>query len=135
MFSESARSKMLYNLSVILLLIHIVLKGLYTIGKISIRPKQRFLVSACVASDQCVVIFFFLAMKRCPIAAQIAGLIGILPHCVLNYFSQRSSINVWPICVASLSHHTLCMGNLVCFNKCISVSRISLVDKKTKNNL
>ena len=43
------------------------------------------------------------------IAAKIAGLIGILPCCVLNYFSHKG-INICPICAASLSHHTLCMG-------------------------
>ena len=32
------------------------------------------------------LIFFFFAMKRCPIAATIAGSIGILLRCVLNNF-------------------------------------------------
>ena len=55
------------------------------------------------------------AMKLCPIAAKIAGLIGILPCCVLNDFFSHWGMNVCLICVASLSHHTLCMGNLVWF--------------------
>ena len=45
-------------------------------------------------------------MKRCPIAAKIAGSIAILPCCVLKVFSHRG-INVCPICEASLSHYTL----------------------------
>ena len=77
----------------------------------------RFLVWSPCASPQtrmsAFLDYFFGAMKRCPIAAKIAGSIGILPCCVLNDFFR--SMNVSPICEASLSHHTLCMGNLVWF--------------------
>ena len=61
----------------------------------NIRPKKglRFLVSARVAADPHVgifilyfILFYFFAMKRCPIAAKIAGSIGILPCCALNDF-------------------------------------------------
>ena len=67
----------------------------------SIRPKKSLCTSAFL------IFFFCLAMKRCPIAAKIAGSIGILPCCVLNDF--------FTICEASISliHHTLYMGNLV----------------------
>ena len=42
-------------------------------------------------------------MKRCPIAAKIAGLIGILPHCVLNdFFICRGIFQL----VAKMCHHT-----------------------------
>ena len=55
-----------------------------------IRPNKRlqFVVSACIASDPARRHFYldFLAMKQCPIAAKIAGLIGILPRCVLSDF-------------------------------------------------
>ena len=67
-------------------------------------------------------------MKRCPIAAKIAGSIGILPCCALNDFLLHMGMNVWPIYEASLSHHTLYMGKFgprVC-----NVSRISLLAKK-----
>ena len=72
-----------------------------------------FLVFARVATDKRVNIFSFLcfAMKRCPNAANIAGLIGILPYCVLNNFC--------PICDASLNNHTLYMRNLVPTCTCI----------------
>ena len=46
---------------------------------------SRFLVSVRVAWDMRVGIlnfYFFFAMKRCPIAAKIAGSIVILPDCV-----------------------------------------------------
>ena len=56
--------------------------------------------------------FQFFAMKRYPTAAKIAELIGILP-------SHRGK-NVCPICEASLSHHTLYMGNLVPAYTCIT---------------
>ena len=40
-------------------------------------------------ASEFLVFFFFFAMKRCPIAAKIAGSIGILPCCVLNdFFTQ-----------------------------------------------
>ena len=74
--------------------------------------------------------FFFFAMKQCPIAAKIAGSIGILPCCVWLFH-----IGVWTLArfVRLLSHHTLCMGNLVWFQyPCIHVSRISLVGQKKK---
>ena len=48
----------------------------------------------------------FVAMKRCQIAAKIAGSIGILPCCVSTIFSHRG-MNVCPMCEASLNHHTL----------------------------
>ena len=58
--------------------------------KRTLRPTKciRFLVSARVASDPRVSIFnLFFAMKQCPIAAKIIGLIEILSRCVLNDFS------------------------------------------------
>ena len=61
--------------------------------KIRILGPKRYLVQvglrARVASDPRVGIFnlncfVFIIMKRCPIAAKIAGSIEILPCCVLN---------------------------------------------------
>ena len=43
-------------------------------------------------------------MKRCPIAAKIAGSTGIMP-----IFSLRG-MNVCPICEASVSHYTFVYG-------------------------
>ena len=64
-----------------------------------IRPKTKslwFLVFVRVTSDCALafLVFFFLffAMKRCPIAAKIAGLIGILPCCVLN---DSITLGIW----------------------------------------
>ena len=68
------------------------------------------MVSARIASDPQVGIFtffFFFAMKRCPIAAKIAGSNGILPRCDLNDFFKTGGMNVCPMCEASLSHHTV----------------------------
>ena len=45
-------------------------------------------------------------MKRCPIAAKITRSIGMLPCCVLNDFSHWG-MNVFQICEASISHHTI----------------------------
>ena len=59
------------------------------------RKCLRFLVSARVASEPCVGIFIYFAVKRCPICSQ---------SCWIDWNT------------ASLSHHTLCMGNLVCFH-------------------
>ena len=74
------------------------------------------LVSAHIASDPRVGIFSFIIVKRCPIAAKIAGSIGILPcyMYVLNDFFH-TGMNLCPICEATLGNHTLCMGNLVWF--------------------
>ena len=47
-------------------------------------------------------------MERCPIAAKVAGSIGILPCCVLNDFFTKG-YELLPDCEASLSHHTLYM--------------------------
>ena len=44
---------------------------------------------------------FLSAMKRCPIAAKIAGSIGILPCCVLNHLFTSQYEN-FPICEAYL---------------------------------
>ena len=94
------------------------------------KKSLPFLVYTRIASDPHINIFNFLfvfAMKWCPIAAKIAGLIGILPCCVLNNFFP---IGVWTfclICEASLSHHTLYMGKI---GPHIHVSRISLLAKK-----
>ena len=117
-----------------------------------------FMVSACVTSDPWVssdplvtsknvghlrpvfhlrpvgrhLKFFFMAMKRCPIAAKITGSTGILPCCVLN-----SGMSVCPICEACLRHHTFCMGNFVWFQRPrIHVSRWlqkKQITKKFKN--
>ena len=89
-----------------------------------LKPNKsfQFLVSVCIASNLCISIFSCLffrgggggAMKRCLIAAKIAGSNEILPYCVLK--DVFTSVNVCPICVASVtSHYTLCMGNLVWF--------------------
>ena len=69
-------------------------------------------------------------MKRCPIAAKIAGSIGILPCCILNDFFTKG-MNVCPFCEASLSHHTLYTLH-VCetWSPRIHVSCISLLVKK-----
>ena len=67
----------------------------------------RFLVSVCVASaDLCIGIFsllFFFALKRCPIAAKIAGSIGILPCYVLNDFFTQGNERLPDLC--SLFNH------------------------------
>ena len=56
------------------------------------KKSLRFLVSTRVALDPHISIFIYLffvvAMKRCPIAAKIAGPIGILLCCVLTTFSH-----------------------------------------------
>ena len=73
--------------------------------------------------------FFLVAMKRCPIAAKVAGSIGIRPYCVLNDFSHTCrGMNVCLICEASLSHHTLYMGNLG--PRVYNVSYITLLAKQ-----
>ena len=86
------------------------LAGNYKIWQL--RPKEFFSFwSLCVSpqtSTSAFLIFFFFAMKRCPIAVRIAGSIRILPFCALNDFFH---VRVWTF--ASLSHHTLYMGNLV----------------------
>ena len=71
----------------------------------------------CARHLRRVIIFsfpFFFAVKRCPIAAKIVGSLAILPCCVLNGFFT-SGMNIWLDCEASLSHHTLCIVNLVWF--------------------
>ena len=63
------------------------------------------------------------AVKRCRIAAQMAGSTGILPCCVMHVFNDffsRRGINVCPVCEASLSHHILYLGNLVAVYTCIT---------------
>ena len=56
--------------------------------------------------------FLFVIVYFC-CYAKIAGSIGILPRRVLNdFFTFYKGMNVCPICAASLSHHTLCMGNI-----------------------
>ena len=69
-------------------------------------------------------------MKQCPIAAQIAGSIRILPCCVLNEFAH---IGVWafdqyvrPFLATILCVWEIWSGS----NNCIYVSRISLRGKK-----
>ena len=54
-------------------------------------------------SASAFLVLFFFAMKRCPIAAKIAGLC----------FKRLVHRLVCPICEAFLSHHSLCIGNLV----------------------
>ena len=74
-------------------------------------------------------------MKRCPIAAKIAGSIGIMPCCALNDFSHRG-MNVCRICEASLSHYTLYMGNLGPPRiQCIPVAKNKqkMAEQNTKN--
>ena len=96
------------------------------------QKSLRFLVSACVASDPRVGIFNFViylfAIKRCPIAAKIAGLIEFLSYCVLNDFVLHRGMNVFPICEASLLATILCIWEIL--SPCIHVSRISLLAKK-----
>ena len=75
---------------------------------------------------------FILAMKRCPIAAKIAGSIRILPCCVLNDFSRRV-MYVCPICEASLSHHTLYMGHFVAAYTMLEKRRLQIQIKKTRH--
>ena len=50
------------------------------------------------------LIFFFFAMKRCPVTAKIAGSIRILLCCVLNNFSHRGRgpMNIGPTCIKHL---------------------------------
>ena len=73
------------------------------------KAKKNTLVSGlCAASPQTRASAFFFFF-----AAKIAGLIGILPCCVLNNFFTSRGMNVCPIYEASLSHHTLYLGNLV----------------------
>ena len=69
----------------------------------------RILVSVCAGIFNFVSLF---AMKQCPIAAKIAGSIGILLCCVLDNFFTSRGMNICPICEASLSHHTMYMGYL-----------------------
>ena len=52
-----------------------------------------------------LLVFSLFAIKRCPIAAKIAGSIGILPCFVLNnFFFDMGGLYVCPICAASLRH-------------------------------
>ena len=67
-----------------------------------IRPKKQslwFLVSRHVTSDLSICIFtflFFVGMKWCPIAAKIAGSMGILPSCVLYHvINHFFHIGIW----------------------------------------
>ena len=78
-----------------------------------VRPRPAFLVNNAVLVLVYLsvgpVVFFFPAVKQCPIAAKIAGSIGIMSCRVLKRFSHRG-MNVCPICAASLSRHTSCLG-------------------------
>ena len=60
-----------------------------------------------------LIFWFFFAMKWCPIAAKLAGSIGILRVLCIQWLLH---IGVWTFARfvrPSLSHHTLYMGNLV----------------------
>ena len=65
------------------------------------------------ASAFLVSFFFFCYMKRCPIAAKIAGSLGILPRCVLNDFFTFARfvrpvlLSVWTI--LSGSNNCVCI--------------------------
>ena len=65
------------------------------------------MVSMCIIASAFLVFF---AKKRCPIEGKIPGSIGILTCCASF---QIRDMNVCPTCEASLSHHTLCLANLV----------------------
>ena len=60
-----------------------------TVDTASGQKDSGFLSLLGVASDSRVGIFsffFYFTLKRCPVAAKIAGSIGILPCCALNEF-------------------------------------------------
>ena len=73
----------------------------------------RFLVTVCVASDPRAGIFNFLFFVLLNDVQLQPKLLDRLEFCrAVPTFSHRG-MNVCPICEASLSHHTLYMGNLV----------------------
>ena len=56
------------------------------------RPSKKLPVSGLRAA---FLVFFFFAMKRCPIAGKIAGSIRILPCCVLtDFFNNKKEKSV-----------------------------------------
>ena len=70
--------------------------------------------------DPCVGSFYFcIAKKRCPIAAKCAGLIGILPCCVLNDFLTfarfvrpllATILFIWAIWSTCIMYHVISVG-------------------------
>ena len=86
------------------------------------------MVSARVTSDLRVSVFSFLfvAIKRCPIAAKIAGLIGILPCCVSTEGYEHLP-DLWGLSLPPSS-----VFEKFCLVPIMYASRISLVGKKKK---
>ena len=81
------------------------------------RKRLQFLVSACVASDPCVkivitILLFFLLRNDVQLQSKLLDRLEFCHAVFKPTFSYRG-MNVCPIYAASLSHDTLCMGNLV----------------------
>ena len=105
-----------------------LLKWRYNICKANKKVSGFWSLHTWPQTSTSAFLIHFFAMKRCPIAAKIAGSIGIMPCCALNDFFT-SGMNVCPICEASLSHHGK-FGPVYTMYRVYNVSRISLLAKK-----
>ena len=99
----------------------------------ALGPPKKSLVSARVASDLRVCIFNFLFVcyetisncnQNCWIDWNSAAL------CFKGCFSHRG-MNICPNCKASLSHHTLYMGNLVPAFSCRKITQKNQARSRT----